>query len=256
MPNNLINAVTGIFLYFFLPFAFADAGSCTIYHVNIILEDGEEEGYLLMRGQNDYAYLNEVSHSNQYCSDQGIMKLLNEYVNLRNQRNQEKEGVITLYRNIYFPQFLQIPNLEMDNQVAMVAENDVVYINLSDISGAKFIKADVAGFACLTTNMVIADEKWVKKAGLKDHVSHGWLFYTEDNLERYCLFNFSEDISPEKFHAKLNEVQSRIKVCWEEIEEGKRRDRDIYQDIRKFIEDLKKEWEPKGVIFVYNWDLT
>lgn len=198
-------------LLFFATQAFADLGGCVVYKAKYVLKNGQSvTGYLPLTGYDDYAYLDDRTKSNAYCSDKAFQQLLNRIF-----YQEQKKLEFGLFEKLDLVQFSQAAsrNHYFTGGYAFTDSSSIRTIHLDSIRYTIFLQAKNAewdypevGIQVLdvkTANMM-REQKVVNQAGLSHPSMPGWpgSIY-EHFFEQYDVLNYNKNISQAALEAKL-----------------------------------------------------
>lgn len=231
-------AITFLPVFILISSLCADGGSCLFYQAKFYLKNGTIiKGGFEVFGEStqDYCMLND-NGNNPYCSDEGILKLVKKL-----QREgfhpwpgdggiQKKSdyGKLPVYKNMYYlsPRSLKKRSNDNHEWYGFLTENDIVFVDSSEIKKVVFWSAEYSERYWLTSGIVVGTTGMIDTVRNKAYwnsIVVSMDNYTSDSLEiyeepmaGYRLINYNPGVNIEglkqyarlKFHPRMEEKYS------------------------------------------------
>jgi hypothetical protein len=240
--------------------AYADLGGCVVYKAKYVMKDGRTiTGFLPLQGHEDYAYLDDATHINRFCSDVEFQKLINTVFYA-----QQKTLNFKIYKQIHRVNYGRSANQKdspSPDICAFTDSNSVLSLNLDSIKYTLFISAKNADWAYILTSIQLFDRKTCLMMQNREVVNHTYLFHDPvpesptyiHEFDSYLVLNYNKDVSlitlnqwmkdiSDRFYMpELNQIHAKIKSDNQLLEVEKERvSSQIIQELRQ-----------KGIILIY-----
>jgi hypothetical protein len=202
-----------LILFFLLPaFLHADAGGCVVYKAKYVLKNGSSvTAYLPLSGYEDYAYLDEQTNRNAYCSDKAFQQLLNKVI-----YRQQKKPVFVAYTNLYTVKYG--PAVQHSPACAFTDSSALVSLHLDSIRYTIFLSAKPAPWDYPEYAFLILDSATSLRLQNQQVVNTSWLHcepVPEPNnaqythlFSDYLVLNLNRELSVADVELELKKIHA------------------------------------------------
>lgn len=241
--------------------AYADAGSCVVYKAKYVLKNGQSiTGLLPLYGYEDYAYLDETTHTNKYCNDKAFQQLINTafYVH-------QHKLTFDIYTALHLVRYGKSA-IQADNpnpyRCVFTDSSAVTILNLDSIRYTVFLSAETAGWDHPDVGIVLVDSKTSRMMQENDVFNHCGLYHEpvleqpgSDNyyeFDGYTVLNYNQNISITDLKSEMERISPNIYAPELKYLNSKDKNRlEIFQQEQKqVIAPIIQRLEQKGIILI------
>jgi len=240
--------------------AYADLGGCVVYKAKYVMKDGRTiTGFLPLLGYEDYAYMDDLTHTNRYCSDLEFQKLINKVFYA-----QQKTLNFKIYKQIYRVNFGSSANQKDSPSPDICAFTDstsVLSLNLDSIKYTLFISAKNADWAYILTAIQLFDSKTCQMMQKKEVLNHTYLSHEPvaesptyiHEFDSYFVLNYNKDISAISLNKWMREISERFYLPeLNQIHAKNKSDNQLLKaEKERVTSQIIQELRQKGIILIY-----
>jgi hypothetical protein len=239
--------------------AHADAGGCVIYHATYVLKNGSSvTAFLPMGGLSDYAYLDDQTHRNKYCTDLEFERLIYQVFS-----NQRRQSELEVYKNVYKVKYGKSAAQPGPAPVRCMFSDSasIVSISLDSIRYTVFLGAENADMDYPAVNLQVVDDRTSRIMQDSDVLHYTYLshdpvpetpggddFYIFDY---YLALNYNKNISRPQLKAEMERIAPEIFALeLKYLEEKKMRGEKFYREKERVAKGITDRLRQKGIVLV------